>query len=172
MNGFIPPLIRFHDLYWNNLTPICEYFTGFKGAVENIRDRRLSFIFCWILYFVDDNLSEYFKIQKIMLFGSSIEDKSRSSFEKCRIDRGTLYDIEGYIFRQMKCWWNLENKGIHRNIYFCELQMIYVYVNVPTWKQKLQPYYIFQSKAFYAIRFTSAWKKNSKSWNNILNWPM
>jgi hypothetical protein len=64
-----------------------------------------------------------------MLFGSSIENKLRSSFEKCRIDRSTIYGIEGHIFKQIKCCRNLENKGTHRNIYLCELQMIYV--NVP-----------------------------------------
>jgi hypothetical protein len=73
------------------------------------------------IFVTDDNLLEYFQIQKIMLFGSSIEDKSRSIFEKCRIDRGTLYGIEGHIFRQSKCCWNLENKETHRNICLCEL---------------------------------------------------
>jgi hypothetical protein len=72
----------------------------------------------------DDNLLEYFQIQKIMLFGSSIEDKSRSSLEKCRVDRGTTDGTEGHKFKQIKCCWNLENKRNHHNIYLCELQMI------------------------------------------------
>ena len=81
------------------------------------------------IFVTDDNLLEYFQIQKIMLFGPSIEDKSRSSFEKCHIDKSKIYGTEGHIFREIKCSWNLENKGTHRNIYLCELQMIYV--NVP-----------------------------------------
>lgn len=105
------------------------------------------------IFVTDDNLLEHFQIQKIMLFGPSIEDKSCSTFEKCRIDRGTMYGIEGHMIRHITCCWNLENKGTRRDTYLCELQMIYV--NVPMWTRKLQPYCLFQRKAFYAMRFTS-----------------
>ena len=68
------------------------------------------------IFVTDDNLLEYFQIQRITLFGSSIEDKSRSSSEKCRVDRGIIYGIEWRIFRHIKCCCNLENKGTHLNI--------------------------------------------------------